>query len=84
MWFSGWFGALLKSYIFTVNDDNEDKDDLINPAKYGLENTENVYYPSLDRGEEGDRLGAWFIKPVPATQEDRVKASAPGGDSRSS
>ena len=84
MWFSAWFGALLKSYLFMVNDGNDDKDDLINPAKYGLENTENVYFPSLDRREEGDRLGAWFNKPVPATQEDRVTASAPGEDSCSS
>ena len=52
MWFQAWLGALLKSSIFMVNDGNDDKDDLIKPAKYGLENTENVYFPSLDRRVE--------------------------------
>jgi len=51
-----------------VDDGNEDKEDLINPTNYGLENTENIYFPSLDRKEEGERIGAWFIKPVQDSQ----------------
>jgi len=84
MWVSAWLGALLKSYLFMVNDGNEDKDDLINPAKYGLENTENVYFPSFDTRSEADRLGAWFIKPLTKSQEDRATVSAPSVDSCSS
>ena len=64
MWFKTWFGALLKSYLFMVNDGNDDKDSLANPLKYGLENTENIYFPSLDKRSASDRLGGWFIKPL--------------------
>ena len=48
--------------MFDVNDGNEDKDNLINPQNYGLENTVNVYFPSLDTRVETDRVGGWFIK----------------------
>ena len=58
-----------------VNDGNEDKEDLINPAKYGLENTDNIYFPSLDSRETGDRLGAWFIKPLHDSQTVSVTSS---------
>jgi len=69
MWFSAWFAALIKSYLFMVNDGNDDKDDLINPGKYGLENTDNVYFPSLDKRVQTDRLGGWLIKPISALKE---------------
>ena len=41
---------------------NEDKDQLVNPASYGLENTANLYFPSVDRTYESERVGAWLIR----------------------
>ena len=48
--------------MFDVNNGNEDKDDLVYPAKYGLDNTVNVYFQSLDTRASEDRIGGWFIK----------------------
>jgi len=75
MWYKAWLGTFIRSQLFMVNDGNEDKEDLINPAKYGLENTDNIYFPSLDSRETGDRLGAWFIKPLHDSQTVSVTSS---------
>jgi len=84
MWFSAWLGSWIHAQLFMVNDGNEDKGDLVNAAKYGLENTDNVYFPSLDRRAEGDRLGAWFIKPLQDSKAERKTVSVPSVDSCSS
>merc|ERR1719187_2926884 len=64
-----WLGTFLANYMknnimFMVNEGNDDKDDLKYPEKYNLENTQNIYFRSLDRRVDSDRLGAWFISPV--------------------
>ena len=40
------------------------KDNLVNPGDYGLEDTVNVYFPSLDNTDPSDRVGGWFIRQV--------------------
>ena len=34
----------------------------MNPASYGLENTANFYFPSMDKTYESERVGAWLIR----------------------
>ena len=57
--------------MFAVNDGNEDWADLVNPEKYGLTHTQNIYITkdSLDGLEgvldEGDKIGAWWIRALP-------------------
>ena len=36
----------------------------MNPASYGLENTANLYFPSVDQTYETERVGAWLISPL--------------------
>ena len=55
-------GVFLRSQIFDVGNGNEDKDQLVNPASYGLENTANLYFPSVDKTYESERVGAWLIR----------------------
>ena len=45
-----------------MNNGNEDKEDLVYPGKYGLDNTVNVYFQSLDTRASQDRIGGWIIK----------------------
>ena len=40
---------------------NDDMDKLASPATFGLENTANFYFPSMDP-VEGERIGAWLIR----------------------
>ena len=40
----------------------------MNPASYGLENTANLYFPSVDQTYETERVGAWLISPLPDTR----------------
>ena len=54
-------GVYLRSQIFDVGNGNEDKEKLVDPASYGLENTANFYFPSMDP-VEGERIGAWLIR----------------------
>jgi len=74
MWnlsFYVWLGAFIRSQMFAVNDGNEDWADLVNPEKYGLTHTQNIYITkdSLDGLEgvldEGDKIGAWWIRALP-------------------
>ena len=53
---------LIRAQVFDVNNGNEDKDNLKNPSTYGLQNTINVYFPSLDESLDTDRIGGWYIK----------------------
>jgi len=53
---------LIRSQVFDVNNGNEDKDYLINPSSYGLQNAINVYFPPLDTSIDTDRIGGWYIK----------------------
>ena len=53
---------LIRSQVFDVNNGNEDKDNLINPSSYGLQNAINVYFPPLDTSVDTDRIGGWYIK----------------------
>merc|ERR1712126_81829 len=53
---------LIRSQVFDVNNGNEDKDYLINPSSYGLQNAINVYFPPLDASIDTDRIGGWYIK----------------------
>lgn len=80
MWFSAWLGALLRAQLFDFNNGNEDAADLVEPKKYGLENTGNFYFRSLDpRGAE-DRMGAWVISPLERGSCSVEKESCTGGD----
>ena len=45
-----------------MNNGNEDKEDLVYPGKYGLDNTVNVYFQSLDTRASEDRIGGWLIR----------------------
>jgi len=64
-WLKAWLAVSFRSQMFMVNDGNDDKADLIDPAKYGLENTVNVYFPTLDpRANPEDKVAGWFIKPL--------------------
>ena len=82
-WFKAWLALSLRSQIFMVNDGNDDKADLIDPAKYGLENTVNVYFPSLDpKANPDDKVAGWFVKPVkPKSARNTVSKVKDGGDS---
>jgi len=64
MWFSAWLGTLLRAQIFDVNNGNEDWADLVDPSKYGLENTQNIFFRSEDPRGEKDMMGGWFISPL--------------------
>ena len=44
MWLTQWLGTLIRAQVFDVNNGNEDKADLVNPANYDLENTQNFYF----------------------------------------
>jgi len=44
-----------------VNDGNDDKAELYDPANYNLENAVNVYFDGYQRAE--DRMGGWFMSP---------------------
>ena len=55
-------GTLLKSVVFDVKDGNEDRDNLSDPANYGLENTNNIYFPPLSPAADTDRIAGWFIR----------------------
>ena len=55
-------GTLLKSVVFDVKDGNEDRDNLSDPAHYGLENTANIYFPPLNPAADSDRIAGWFIR----------------------
>jgi len=66
MWnlsFYVWLGAFIRSQMFAVNDGNEDWADLVNPEKYGLTHTQNIYITKdslegLEGGlEEGIKSG---------------------------
>ena len=35
---------------------------MVNPASYGLENTANFYFPSMDKTFVSERVGAWLIR----------------------
>ena len=59
-------GVYLRSQIFDVGNGNEDKEKLVDPASYGLENTANFYFPSMDTSVESERVGAWLIRLVMA------------------
>jgi len=48
-----------------VGNGNEDKEKLVSPASYGLENTANFYFPSTDNTVQSERVGAWLISPIP-------------------
>ena len=64
-WLKAWLAVSFRSQMFMVNDGNDDKADLIDPAKYGLENAVNVYFPTLDpRADAEDKVAGWFIKPL--------------------
>ena len=64
-WLKAWLAVSFRSQMFMVNDGNDDKADLIDPAKYGLENAVNVYFPTLDpKADAGDRVAGWFLKPL--------------------
>jgi len=65
MWLTYYLGVFLRSQIFDVGNGNEDKDQLVNPASYGLENTANFYFPSMDKTFVSERVGAWLISPLP-------------------
>ena len=81
-WFKAWLALSLRSQIFMVNDGNDDKADLIDPAKYGLENTVNVYFPSLDpRAIPDDAVAGWFVKPTSARNTVSQVKDGGGGDS---
>ena len=60
-WLQAWLAVSFRSQMFMVNDGNDDKADLIDPAKYGLENTVNVYFPTLDpRAKPGWQFNRFF------------------------
>ena len=64
-WLKAWLITSLRSQMFMVNDGNDDKADLIDPANYGLENAINVYFPSLDpRAHPEDKVAGWYLKPL--------------------
>lgn len=64
-WLKAWLAVGFRSQMFMVNDGNDDKANLIDPANYGLENAINVYFPSLDpRAHAEDKVAGWFIKPL--------------------
>lgn len=77
----GWLASLLVSIIrtrllFMVNDGNEDKADLFNPAKYSLDNAHNVYFTGYQ--DETERMGGWFISPHASQEEGHcTKDSCP-------
>jgi len=48
-------------FLFMVNDGNDDKAELYDPANYNLENAVNVYFDGYQRAE--DRMGGWFMSP---------------------
>jgi len=78
MWLTYYLGVFLRSRIFDVNDGNGDKDQLVSPASYGLENTANFYFPSMDQTYESERVGAWLISPL--ADHSTVSRSRSGQD----
>ena len=80
-WLKTWLIASLRSQMFMVNDGNDDKADLVDPANYGLENAINVYFPSLDpRAHPEDRVAGWYLKPLtPAGERATVSKVKNGG-----
>ena len=45
-----------------MSNGNDDRDKLPDPASFGLENTHNFYFPSMDTTVESERIGAWLIR----------------------
>jgi len=80
MWLTQWLGTLIRAQVFDVNNGNEDKADLVNPANYDLENTQNFYFRSVDPRGESDRMGGWFISPLGRSPPLEGSCSAKGDD----
>jgi len=58
----------MRGQMFDVNDGNDDWKDLVHPEKYGLTHTQNIYFRD-EAFSEGDKVGGWWIRPVPKEDE---------------
>ena len=63
-----WLGSLMRGQMFMTWDGNDDWRDLVNPEKYGLTHTQNIYFRD-EAFSEGDKVGGWWIRPVPKEDE---------------
>merc|ERR1711872_537713 len=65
MWLTSYLVSFIKySVLFEVDNGNDDKAELVNPLKYNMANTINLYFLGFQEKEE--RVGGWFIKPLNA------------------
>jgi len=74
-----WLAGLLRGQMFQTWEGNDDWEELVNPEKYSLTNTQNIYITS-DHFQPGEKIGGWWIRADPETYKTKKMVEEKASD----